>query len=160
MVCVCRRCGSPSAWPESSTVKSQGATSGRKWLPLVLTALVALLALSAYLAWQLYQQAQQLHHQVVAGWGDSKYGKAFYGARVYYVEDAGKPLKVWLVVQIDRGSAWTQYSHNPRLLGEAASPADAVAKWGQLEWTAQGLQVGRSGQASYLFPTSDLENHR
>jgi hypothetical protein len=55
---------------------------------------------------------------------------------------------------------WTQYGHEPRLLGVVNSPADAVAKWGQLEWTAQGLQVGRSRWMSHLFPTAELENHR
>jgi hypothetical protein len=131
------------------------------FLAAVATAVcAAAFAFALYLGWRLYLQAQELQHLVVASWGDSKYGKAFYGARVYYVEDAGKPLTVWLDVQIDRGSVWTQYRHDPRLLGEAANPADAVAKWGQLEWTAQGLQVGRSPRMSHLFPTAELENHR
>jgi hypothetical protein len=126
----------------------------------LLVLLAAGLALTLYLGWRLYLQAQELQHLVVAGWGDSKYGKAFYGARVYYVQDAGKPLQVWLAVQIDRGSVWTQYSHEPRLLGVVNSPAEAVATWGQLNWTAGGLQVGRSAGNIYLFPTAELERHR
>jgi hypothetical protein len=128
--------------------------------PLLLV-LAASLVLTLALGWRLYQQAQELQHLVVAGWGDSKYGKAFYGARVYYTKDAGQPLQVWLSVQIDRGSVWAQYSHNPRLLGVASSPADAVAKWGQLNWTSLGLQVGAGGASTaYLFPTAELESHR
>jgi hypothetical protein len=126
----------------------------------LLVVLAASLALTLYLGWRLYLQAQELQHLVVAGWGDSKYGKAFYGARVYYVQEAGKPLQVWLSVQIDRGSVWTQYSHEPRLLGEVNSPAEAVAAWGQLSWTERGLQVGRSAGNAYLFPTAELERHR
>ncbi len=137
----------------------QGRRVGR-----VLAALfVAGAGLAAYLGWPLYQQAQQLQHLVAAGWGDSKYGKAFYGARVYYVEE-GPQVRVWLAVQIDRGSVWTHYSHDPRLLGVASSPADAVAKWGQLSWTDQGLRVtsqpGHSPAQSYLFPIAELETHR
>jgi hypothetical protein len=128
----------------------------------------ALFALLMFGGWQLYKQALELQHLVAAGWGDSKYGKALYGARVYYSVDGSNPLKVWLSVQIDRGSVWTQYSHEPRLLGVVASPVEAVAAWGQLSWTERGLLVGpTAGSAlgsaavkTYLFPTADLENHR
>jgi hypothetical protein len=130
----------------------------------ILVVLAATLALTLYLGWRLHQQAQELQHLVAAGWGDSKYGKAFYGARVYYTAEGNNQLKVWLSVQIDRGSVWTQYSHEPRLLGVVASPAEAVAAWGQLNWTERGLQVGPvAGSAAgkaYLFPTAELENHR
>jgi hypothetical protein len=131
--------------------------SKKRW---VMGALAApLVAALAYLGAQLYAQAQQFNHLVAASWGDSKYGKAFYGARVYYTED-DKQLRVWLAVQIDRGSLWTQYGHTPRLLGVVSSPAEAVAKWGQLSWTERGLQVSGSDNSSYLFPTAELENHR
>jgi hypothetical protein len=128
-------------------------------LPALALVLTVALAASLYFAYFFYQQALQQNHLIAASWGDGKFGKAFYGARVYYVPE-GQQVRVWLAVQIDRGSVWTQYSHNPRLLGTAGSASEAVAKWGQLNWTERGLQVGSSAGSSYLFPTAELENHR
>jgi hypothetical protein len=112
-------------------------------------------ALSAYL----YRAAIQLDHLVAVSWGDGKYGRALYGAYVFY-EERDSQVLVKLSVRIDRGSFWSQYAHDTRTLGTAKDAADAVAQWGTITWSAEGLKVGSPPGPTHLFPRAELESHR
>ena len=88
---------------------------------------------------------------VAAAWGDGKYGPAFYGTKVY--EQAGKSgLDVFVTVAIGQGNG---YTHDPVLLGHVASHAEAVARFGRIEFRPDGLHVG-----DWFMPRDRLESHR
>lgn len=135
----------------------------RAFLTSIAALLVILgLALGAYF----YREASRLDRLVAVSWGDGKYGKALYGAYVFY-EEKNSELLVKLSVRIDRGSFWGQYAHDTRTLGTAKDPADAVARWGTITWSDQGLEVGPPpgttplpAAAKHLFPRAELERHR
>lgn len=129
-------------------------------LATLLLALVAVAALA--LSVHFYRRASQLERLVAVSWGDGKYGKAFYGAYVFYEDHDGQdgPLLVKLAVRIDRGTLWSQYAHDTRQLGVAKDAADAVEKWGVITWSDKGLTVGRTPENAHFFPRDDLERHR
>jgi hypothetical protein len=123
------------------------------------SAAVLLAVVSFALSVYLYRVAMQLDHLVAVSWGDGKYGKALYGAYVFY-EEKDSQMLVKLSVRIDRGSFWSQYAHDTRTLGTAKDAADAVAQWGTITWSAEGLEVGSPPGPTHLFPRADLESHR
>jgi hypothetical protein len=127
----------------------------------ILAALASSLAV-AYMAWQwndLHQRAEQLEQLVAVSRGDGRYGPAFYGAYVYYEPRADGQLDVKLSVRIGRSNPQHSYEHDPRTLGLARDPADAVTRWGLITWTDAGLSVG-TGSDAYRFPRNELERHR
>ena len=131
-------------------------------LTIALLAAIAAAAVGAYMAWQwsrLHERAELLERLIAVNWGDSEARKAFYGAYVYYEPQADGRLKVLLSVRISRSSADQGYQHEPRQIGTAGNPEEAVAKWGAVAWSTAGLTVG-SGADAYLFPRNELERHR
>jgi len=124
---------------------------------------LALLAAAGFMALQwraLTSQAAQLEHLVAVSWGDGKYGKAMYGAYVFYDEPGPDGLlTVKLGVRIGRSAPMSSYEHEPRTLGHARDAEEAVALWGVITWSDAGLTVG-SGPQAYLFPRDELERHR
>ena len=106
-----------------------------------------------------FRAAARMDKLVAVSWGDGKYGKALYGAYVFYEEKDGQ-LVVKLSVRIDRGSFWTQYAHDTQTLGTVKDPVEAVARWGVITWTEEGLTVGMPPGPTHLFPRAELEQHR
>lgn len=96
---------------------------------------------------------------IAVSWGDGAGHQAFYGAYVYYEPQADGRFKVLLAVRIDRSTADDGYQHEPREIGMATSPEEAVAKWGTVTWSPAGPMVG-AGPDAYLFPRAELERHR
>lgn len=117
---------------------------------------------AAYMAWSwndLRERAEQLEQLVAVSWGDGRYGPAFYGAYVYCEPRADGQFDVKLSVRIGRGTLFTRYQHDPRTLGVAKDPEDAVARWGTVTWSDAGLNVG-TGADAHRFPRNELERHR
>lgn len=107
-----------------------------------------------------HDQSDLLQRLVMVSWGDGAHGEALYGAYVYYEPAAYGRLAVKLSVQIGRGDAWGGYQHDERLLGMVADVNEAVALWGAVAWTEDGLVVGVPGKARHVFPRAELERHR
>ena len=92
---------------------------------------------------------------VAMSWGDGKYGAAFYGAQVY-LEPQAIGYSVRAQVFLGRGN---RCFHDCGELGSVATDAEAVARWGTIEWQAEGLQIG-TGVDRYFLPRAQFENHR
>ena len=101
------------------------------------------------------QSDSRLDRVVAISWGDGSYGPAFYGAHVY-LEPRGDVYSVHAQVFIGRGNG---YRHELGELGEVAHPEAAVARWGRLEWSEDGLRIG-TGPDAVFFPREKLERHR
>lgn len=108
----------------------------------------------------LYERAAQMERIVAVSWGDGAYGKAFYGAYVYYQPRKDDRLNVLLSVRIGRGDLLNHHAHDPKLLGVVKTPEEAVARWGTVTWTDQGLTVGSAREPGFVFPKESLERHR
>jgi hypothetical protein len=99
-------------------------------------------------------ESDRIQNTIAINWGDGRYGPAFYGAHVY-VEPVGDAYSVQARVLISRGN----YYHDMGELGRVVRLEEAVARWGRLEWTEDGLHVG-SGADRVFLPRQQLENHR
>lgn len=133
---------------------------------LIILGLIATTGMAGFvglMAWQwkaLTERSEQLEQLVAVSWGDGRYGPAaFYGAYVYFEPRPDSMLDVKLSVRIGRSSPQMSYEHDPRTLGVAKDPKDAVARWGTISWNEAGLNVG-TGSDAYLFPRAELERHR
>ena len=93
---------------------------------------------------------------VAMSWGDGRYGKAFYGAEVY-LEPAANGYSV-------RGRVWIahggDYYHDLGQLGTVTTPAEAVARWGSIQWSDTGLTIGPGNPNPFVFTRAQLESHR
>lgn len=99
---------------------------------------------------------QAVHSIIAMSWGDGRYGKAFYGAEIY-IKPTGTEYAVRGRVWIGRGNAtW----HDLGKLGTVATPAEAVEKWGRIEWTPEALVVGPGDPEPFSLPRTELESHR
>lgn len=99
--------------------------------------------------------ATRIDRVVAMSWGDGKYGPAFYGAQVYLVPiDQGYSVRG--KIHIGRGN---RYYHDCGELGTVKTDKEAVAKWGKIDWQADGLHVG-NGANHYFLPREQYENHR
>ncbi|HYV49517.1 MAG TPA: hypothetical protein VFA20_31880 [Myxococcaceae bacterium] len=92
---------------------------------------------------------------VAMSWGDGRYGPAFYGAHVYVDEGEGPALPVRAVVYIHRPGRFMYYVHDCGEIGRAKDWPEAVAKFGTIQWSPEGLRIG-----DYFLPRGQLENHR
>ena len=136
--------------PTTPSRRSAGA-----WITgLLVLALLAAVGLNLVL----YPIARQHTQLVAASWGDAPGAPALYGAYVW-VEGQAPALQVKLTLYIDRPSLWLSQAHEPRTLGTAASPQEAVQRWGQLRWDSQGLHVGTGPQA-ITIPAAEIQRHR
>jgi hypothetical protein len=88
---------------------------------------------------------------VAMKWGDGKYGSAFYGACVY-LQPAGSVYSVRGRIYIGPGAV---QSHDCGQLGIVSSEAEAVERWGTIDWRPDGLHIG-----GYFLPRSVVEAHR
>ena len=88
-------------------------------------------------------------------WGDGKYGLSFYGAHVY-LEPQSSGYSVRARVHIGRGN---DYYHDCGTLGTVQTDAEAVARWGAIQWREDGLHIG-SGTNHYFLARAEMESHR
>ena len=99
--------------------------------------------------------ARRVDRIVAMSWGDGRYGPAFYGAQVY-LEPLDSGYSVRALVHIGRGN---DMFHDFGEIGRAQSDADAVARWGTIDWREDGLHIG-SGTNEYFLPRAKVESHR
>lgn len=124
---------------------------------LVAASLVLLLVAFALLALT-WPSAQRYQNLIAVSWGDGTQGKALYGAYVYAEPDAAG-VRVTATVYVGRPTLWQSYEHTPVVLGTAADDIEAVARWGRIAWSEQGVTFG-AGAHARTIPRLDLENHR
>lgn len=128
-------------------------------LVLVLVASIAAFLLAD--TWDyLEDRATVLERLVTVSWGNGKYGDAYYGAYVHYEPSLNNTVEVKLTVRIGRGNAWVRYEHDERTIGTARDPVDAVARYGVVSWSEEGIRVGSAPGKGYLFPRAEMERHR
>lgn len=99
--------------------------------------------------------ATRLERVVAMSWGDGKFGPAFYGAHVY-LEPASSGYSVRARVYVGRGN---DYFHDCGELGTVQTDAEAVARWGAIDWREDGLHIGR-GTNHFCLPRAKMESHR
>ena len=100
--------------------------------------------------------AAQLDDTIAVAWGDGRYGKAFYGMRVF-VQPTGAGLSVRAEVRIGPGNSMR---HDAGEIGVVSSRADAVARFGTITWREDGVHVGAPGRDEYVLERSRVESHR
>lgn len=127
-------------------------------LRLLLAACVLALAFAAALLSVVWPPAQRYQNLIAVSWGDGTQGKALYGAYVYAQPDAAG-VRVTATIYIGRPTLWQSYEHDPITLGVAPTDIDAVARWGQISWSEQGLTIG-TGPHAVTIARSQLEHHR
>src|SRR5687768_12582008 len=113
-------------------------TVAARFFPMPLPKLLPLLAgsllgLAAGYFLHAHHTAAQLDHTIAMSWGDGRYGRAFYGAHVYLVP-LEQGYSVRARVYIGRGN---DYFHDMGELGRAATDEEAVARWGEVQWTPE-----------------------
>ena len=128
----------------------------RRFLPFFSIACVALL-MGFIMGWVRANNVSATHLERVVAmkWGDGKYGPSFYGAHVY-LEPASSGYSVRARVYIGRGN---DYFHDCGELGTVQADAEAVARWGEIDWREDGLHIG-SGKNEYFLARAKMENHR
>jgi hypothetical protein len=125
----------------------------------VLFSLALLCALASFVGgWLLahHNDAERIDRVVAMQWGDGRYGPAFYGAQVYLVP-TDKEYDVHARVWIGRGN---DYFHELGKIGHAPTAADAVARFGVIEWRPDGLYVGGGRDFPVFLARARLESHR
>ena len=95
---------------------------------------------------------------VAMSWGDGKCGPAFYGAHVY-LEPQASGYSVQARVYIGRSTGFLTHFHDCGELGRVRTDAEAVARWGKIEWREDGLHIG-TGTNHFFMPRARLERHR
>jgi hypothetical protein len=117
--------------------------------------------------WQASNVSSTRLQQVVAmSWGNCRnetsfykqpvfFEPWFYGAHVY-LEPMSSGYSVRARVYITRDC---DYFHDCGELGVVRTPAEAVARWGAIDWREDGLHIGR-GENQYFLPRAELEHHR
>ncbi len=95
--------------------------------------------------------ADSMERIIAVKWGDGRYGKAFYGAYVF-LEPSTDGWQVRSRVYLGRGN---DSYHDCGVIGTAISDAEAVSRWGTIDWKDDGLHIGK-----YFLPRDRLEHHR
>jgi hypothetical protein len=102
--------------------------------------------------------AARLQRVVAMSWGDGWAGPAFYGAHVF-LEPQASGYSVQARVYIGRSTGFLTYFHDCGELGRVQTDAEAVARWGKIEWREDGLHIG-AGTNHFFMPRARLERHR
>lgn len=123
----------------------------KKLLPYILI-IVATAFVTAFI--QAITYKNPIDNLITVKWGDSKYGKAFYGAEVYFIKEK-KNYLVKAKIRIGRGN---NYYHDCGVIGVVKSPEEAVEKYGEVTWTETGLHIGKKG--TYFISRKEIESHR
>jgi hypothetical protein len=134
----------------------------RRTMPfkVFLALLVFALCIALLATVMLHKRAQRFNQLVAVSWGQSDPNgpPALYGAYVWLDGQAPRQ-RATLSVYIDRPSLLASYQFDDRDLGPVINAEDAVARWGQVRWSAEGLRIGQ-GPQSLLIPAAELAKHR
>ena len=128
----------------------------KRFVPFFIVGVVALLV--GYLVGAVVEgnaSRKELGRLVAVSWGDGKYGPAFYGAHVY-LEPVTSGYSVRARVYVGRGN---DYYHDCGELGTVQTDAEAVARWGTISWSEDGLRIGSSTN-QYFLARAKLESGR
>ena len=133
----------------------------KRFLPLFFSVVVALMVgFAAGLAVANTSETVEIDRVVAMGWGDGKYGDAFYGALVYLEpQSSGYSTRAKVYIGRDNIGRGTSYIHDCGQLGTVKTHAEAVARWGAIAWSEAGLRLG-NGSNGYFLARNQLENHR
>ncbi|MBD2108323.1 hypothetical protein [Nodosilinea sp. FACHB-13] len=133
----------------------------RRFLPLFFSIAVALMiGFVSGLAVAHSSETVEINRVVAMGWGDGKYGDAFYGALVYLEpQSSGYAVRAKVYIGRDNIGRGTSYIHDCGQLGTVKTHAEAVAQWGAIAWSEAGLRIGTSANG-YFLARNRLENHR
>jgi len=98
------------------------------------------------------QSSKRAGRVVTVSWGDAQHAKAYYGAFVYLRQRAeGYAVRARVYLGRD-GVAF----HDCGELGVVATPAEAVDRWGNVDWRPDGVQIG-SGTNRFFVSKAQLE---
>ena len=98
------------------------------------------------------QSSKRAGRVVTVSWGDAPHARAHYGAFVY-LRQRPEGYSVRARVYLGRdGMAF----HDCGELGTVATPAEAVDRWGNVEWQSDGVQIG-SGTNRVFVSRAELE---
>ena len=86
---------------------------------------------------------------------DWKYGKGFYTAVIVMIPKGDSTFDVECRVHV--GDA--NYFENI-VLGQVASLAEAMDKWGDIEWRADSLVIGKEAPYQKIISRQRIETHR
>jgi hypothetical protein len=86
---------------------------------------------------------------------DWKYGSGFYTAVLIAIPN--DDLSFDVVCKVHVGNA--NYYENIEL-GQASSVAEALDKWGDIEWTEDSLIIGKDGVNQIVVSRKQIETHR
>ena len=98
------------------------------------------------------QSSKRAGRVVTVSWGDAPHARAYYGAFVY-LRQRSEGYSVRARVYLGRDGT---LFHDCGELGTVATPAEAVDRWGNVEWKADGVQIG-SGPNRVFVSRADLE---
>lgn len=118
-----------------------------------LAGLVVGMCLGAAFGWVSSSMRNQsrIDRTVAIGWDGER---SFYGAHVY-LEPLAAGYSVRGRVYIGRGDGVTDYFHELGELGTASTDAEAVQRWGDVRFAADGLHIG-----DFFMPKAKLQTHR
>ena len=98
------------------------------------------------------QSSKRAGRVVAVSWGDAPHTKAYYGAFVY-LRERSQGYSVRARVYLGRDGATF---HDCGELGKVSTPAEAVDRWGKIEWAAEGVQIG-GGTNRFFLARAELE---
>lgn len=131
------------------------------WSDLIVAFFVIGWLLSPSKAERAQQPPVPIDRIVAVSWGGKKF-PAHHGANVYLVrlEDENEKLTGYAVrarIQCGRGNpVW----HECGELGRVKTDEEAVARWGTITWTDEGLSIGDPCAGGYFLARDKLESHR
>lgn len=98
------------------------------------------------------QSSKRAGRVIAVSWGDAPHAKAFYGAFVYLRQ---KPDGYSVRARVYLGREGVRVRDCGEL-GKAATPAQAVERWGKIDWQADGLRIGH-GTNRFFLAKAELE---
>ena len=98
------------------------------------------------------QSSKRAGRVVAVSWGDAARAKAYYGAFVYLRQ---KPEGYSVRARVYLGREGVAF-HDCGELAVVKTPAEAVERWGKIEWSVDGLQIG-SGSDRFFVSRAELE---
>ena len=86
---------------------------------------------------------------------DWKYGTGFYSAVVIATPKTDSSYDVVCKVHVGSANYYEQIE-----LGQVESVAEALEKWGDIEWTDDSLIIGKDGPLQKVVSRKQIETHR
>jgi hypothetical protein len=91
---------------------------------------------------------------VAVSWGDASHTKAYYGTFVYLRQ---RPEGYSVRGRVYLGRDGVSF-YDCGELGLTATPAEAVERWGRIDWQVDGVRVG-NGTNRFFVSKAELEKH-